>query len=65
MSDYKEIWDTLSQVDVSRICRREDESVLSFMGRAWYLLCQNYPDAKYLYMSQRNLRMALWKLLSL
>ena len=49
MSDYKEIWDTLSQVDVSEYV--EEKMNLSYLSwsRAWYLLCQNYPDAKYLY----------------
>ncbi len=49
MSDYKEIWETLSQVDVSEYV--EEKMNLSYLSwsRAWYLLCQKYADAKYLY----------------
>ena len=49
MSDYKEIWETLSKVDVSEYV--EEKMNLSYLSwsRAWYLLCQNYPDTKYLY----------------
>ena len=49
MSDYKEIWETLSQVDVSEYV--EEKMNLSYLSwsRAWYLLCQHYPHAEYLY----------------
>jgi hypothetical protein len=49
MSDYKQVWETLSKVDVSEYV--EEKMNLSYLSwsRAWYLLSQNFPDAKYLY----------------
>ena len=44
---YKEIWDTLSKVDVSEYV--EEKMNLSYLSwsRAWWLLQQHYPEAIY------------------
>ena len=44
---YKEIWDTLSKIDVSEY--QEEKMGLSYLSwsRAWWLLCQSYPEATY------------------
>ena len=44
---YKEIWDTLSAIDVSEY--QEEKMGLSYLSwsRAWWLLCQTYPEATY------------------
>ena len=44
---YKEIWDTLSKIDVSEY--QEEKMGLSYLSwsRAWWLLCQTYPEATY------------------
>ncbi len=55
MSDYKQVWETLSKVDVSEYV--EEKMNLSYLSwsRAWYLLSQNFPDAKYLYHEPKKL----------
>ena len=65
MSDYKEIGDTLSQVDVLEYVE-EKMNCLIFHG-VGHGTCfvRIILMLSICIMSQRNLRMALWKLLSL
>ena len=47
---FREIWDTLSKVDVSEF--KETKMNLDYLSwsRAWFLLCEKYPEAEYEFM---------------
>jgi len=44
---YKDVWETLSKVDVSK--HTEEKMKLTYLSwsRMWMLLCENYPQAQY------------------
>ena len=44
---YKNVWETLSKVDVSK--HTEEKMKLTYLSwsRMWMLLCENYPQAQY------------------
>tara|TARA_R100000544_G_scaffold24474_1_gene12344 strand:+ start:905 stop:1624 length:720 start_codon:yes stop_codon:yes gene_type:complete len=44
---YKDVWETLSKVDVSK--HTEEKMKLTYLSwsRMWMLLCNNYPQAQY------------------
>ena len=44
---YKDVWETLSKVDVSK--HTEEKMKLTYLSwsRMWMLLCQEYPQAQY------------------
>ena len=47
---FREIWNTLSKVDVSEF--KETKMNLDYLSwsRAWFLLCEKYPEAEYEFM---------------
>ena len=44
---YKDVWETLSKVDVSK--HTEEKMKLTYLSwsKMWVLLCENYPQAQY------------------